>query len=433
MRVRLTFAPARVFLLCLAIFLVNGRPHPEVDTVAAPYVAWSLVRHGSFDLRAYPNLQPYLYRGGPIRVRADGAWVSMRPPGSALAAVPFVAGFAIAHDQPLRDVNMQQLGKLAGAVSVAAAAALFFVVCGRMAPSAAWPATLLFALGTCLYSVASQSLWMHGPAVFWLCAALYFLIGRGDIPRDHLAAGFALGCAVLTRPSVAFFAVATIGAFVLLRRWRGLGWLALGGLAPAILLLQYNSRQFGHALLGGYEGENWMERPPWWLGLGGLLIAPSRGLLVYSPALVLAPLGAWILLRQRWAASDATRAVLLTWLGAAIATWVFYGRFFDWLGGFSYGPRYLTETMPVLCLLFALAFERLRAGWPRRAAAALVALSVAVHAVGVFGHSGYQDWQVRHMLPDHGRSLFDLGDTQIEAHARAIVEKLGGPPRVPMP
>ena len=33
---------AAVFIVSFAIFLSNGRPHPEVDCVAAPFVAWSL-------------------------------------------------------------------------------------------------------------------------------------------------------------------------------------------------------------------------------------------------------------------------------------------------------------------------------------------------------------------------------------------------------
>src|SRR5207237_10541571 len=95
-----------------------------------------------------------------------------RPPGSALAAVPFVAPFALLRDQNLREVDMVHLGKLAAAVSVAAAAALFLVVCRRLAPAGAWPATILFALGTCMWSVASQALWTYGRATFWVRCAL---------------------------------------------------------------------------------------------------------------------------------------------------------------------------------------------------------------------------------------------------------------------
>jgi hypothetical protein len=35
-------------------------------------------------------------------------------------------------------------------------------------------------------------------------------------------------------------------------------------------------------------------------------------------------------------------------------------------------------------------------------------------------------WQMRHALPDQGRCLFSLEDTQIEAHARALIQKLPG-------
>jgi hypothetical protein len=290
-------SPVRAFLLTVLVFLANGRPHPEVDCVAAPYTAWSLVRHGSYDLRGYPSLRRYV--GGPIRVRPDGSWLSIRPPGSALAAVPFVAPMAAFRERPFGDLTMNQLGKLVAALSVAGAAAFFFIVCRRLAPPAAWPATLVFALGTCLYSVASQALWMHGPAVFWLCCALYFLTGPHNEARTgSLAAGCALGLAVLTRPTTAFFALATCGTLVIERRWRQAVWLALGGVIPALVLWRYNSVNFGHSLLGGYRDDNWADSTPLWMGLAGLLLAPSRGVFIYSPALVVAFGGAWTVVRR---------------------------------------------------------------------------------------------------------------------------------------
>src|SRR5262249_43656162 len=75
-------------LLLLGIYHANGRPHPEVDCVPAPYAAWSLVRHGSLDLRPYASLQPY--QGSCIRETADGSLVSRYPLGSTIAMVPFV-------------------------------------------------------------------------------------------------------------------------------------------------------------------------------------------------------------------------------------------------------------------------------------------------------------------------------------------------------
>jgi len=412
-----------IFVTCLLVYHATGRAQGEADTVAAPYTAFSMVRHGSLDLRYYPLLRPHL--GRVIRELADGSWISERPPGSALMAVPFMAPFAALGEQPPTDIRMDHLGKLAGACSVAAAAVLMFVICLRLVPSAAWPVTVLFAFGTCMCSVASQALWMHGPATLWLCCALYFLSrANGYVPSCRVAAGLALGLAVLTRPTVGLFALATAGALVAERRWRGLLWLVLGGAVPAGMLCLLNWVYFGDVVRGAYATDNWSHSPPLWLGLSGLLVAPSRGVLVYSPALLLVLPGTIRLIRERDDAWGGLRGVLVAWAIAAGATVVFYARWHDWRGGYCYGPRFLCETMPVLCLLFGIGYAGLRFGWQRRIAVGLVALSVAVHLLGIFGHSGHSDWNMRHDLSDDGRCLFAVEDTQIEAHARAMARKL---------
>ncbi len=419
------YPAAGIFLLCLLVFMANGRPQPEIDCVPAPYTAWSLVRHASSDLQEYSQLKGYL--GGAIRVRADGSWGSMYPPGSAWAALPFVAPVAVFRESPFRAGPMLHLGKLVAAVFVAGAAALFFLICRRLVPAAAWPATVLFAFGTCLYSVASQALWMHGPAVFWLCGALYFLT-RSNEPStaSYLAVGFALGMAGATRPSTIFFALATLGALAFERRGWALIAVVTGAIPPAIALLHDNWTNFGDPIFGGYLNENWSGSPPPWLGFFGLLLAPSRGVLVYSPALILGFAGVWRMLSGNEEATRRTRGLLVAWIAASIATLLFYARWHEWRGGWCFGPRYLCETMPVACLLFGFAYVALRRPWQRSAAVALVALSVAVHFLGVFGHSGYVAWQNRNYLPDDGRGMFSFHDTQIEAHARALLQKISG-------
>jgi hypothetical protein len=51
---------------------------------------------------------------------------------------------------------------------------------------------------------------------------------------------------------------------------------------------------------------------------------------------------------------------------------------------------------------------------------------MAVHLVGIFGYAGYTDWQLRHDFQDQGRCLFEIKDNQIEAHARAVIQKFTG-------
>lgn len=98
-------------------------------------------------------------------------------------------------------------------------------------------------------------------------------------------------------------------------------------------------------------------------------------------------------------------------------------RWYDWPGGWSYGPRYLCEIVPVLCILVALGYERLTGRSIRRIAAALIAISIGVQILGVFGRENFAGWQERHMLADQGRSLFASEDTQIDAHARAFASR----------
>ena len=87
-----------IFLIFLAVYQANGRPHAEVDCVAAPFEACALVRHGSLDLRRYPELSGLV--GFHVRELPDGSWVSARSPGAALTALPVVAPFALVADPP---------------------------------------------------------------------------------------------------------------------------------------------------------------------------------------------------------------------------------------------------------------------------------------------------------------------------------------------
>jgi hypothetical protein len=410
------------FGLFLLVFLANGRALPEIDCVAAPYMALSLVRSGTWNLHDYLELRRLL--GGPVRERPDGGWYSIRPPGSAMAAIPFVGAVALTQRAPSEE-DMYRLGKFAAAACVAAAAMLLLLVLKRLAPKAAWPATILFAFGTPLYSTASQALWMHGPAVFWLCAALYLLTRPGNCRLELLVlSGFTLGMATLTRPAAAFFVIATVASFLLQRRWRGFCALAIGGLVPAAVLFHYNVVHFGNLLLGGYDNDDWATSPPLWLGLTGLLIAPSRGLFVYSPALLFALPGVKALGESSEPSLLEARALLFAWLAAAVATLLFYARWHDWPGGWSYGPRLLCEMMPILCIFFALGYEKFADGPMRQVAVVLILVSIGVQILGVFGRENFAAWQNRHMLADQGRSLFALEDTQIEAHARAFANRI---------
>lgn len=411
---------AVVFVVCLAVYDLNGKSLPEVDVVAPPYAAWSIVRHGSPDLSRYPVLD-YLRPGGVIREARRGQWLGLHQLGNALAMTPFVAPFALAREEPLPPRQMIDLGKLAASCFVAGAVAILFLLLDRVAPAARWPATLLFAFGTTAWSVASQAFWSHAPALFWVASAMLFLLApSGRRAWASGAAGFAFGMAVLTRSTTFLLPVAVAPALLAQARWKEIAAATLGGSLPVAVLLWSNLHYFGDPLLGAYPATHLRIVDPLW-GTLGLLIAPSRGLFFYSPALIAAPAGVWMLRRRSDLGRD--RALVPALFAGALLTVTLYGAT-HWWGGWCYGPRYLTETMPIWALLFGIAYSGLPSRWYRGVAWALVGVSVFVHLAGVFGRSAYADWNRRNASDARPQYTFSLADTQIEAHARALLGEI---------
>ena len=119
--------------------------------------------------------------------------------------------------------------------------------------------------------------------------------------------------------------------------------------------------------------------------------------------------------------------MVLGWLGASVATLLLFAKWHDWSGGWCYGPRFLCETMPVCCLLFAYAYSLFRTAGNAASRLALVVLSVYIHAVGIFGHGEETDWCRRHAKWDQGRCLFELHDMQIEAYSASAFQSTRPP------
>jgi len=378
-----------------------------------------LVRHGSFDVSQYAELERYA--PGTIARLDDGRAISRVPPGSTVAALPFVAPFAAFSESPLSSGKMRRLGKLVGAVHVAGAVVLFYFVVQILAPAGARVATIVFAFGTCIFSVASQALWAHGPALFWLTLALHLLIVHEEDGAWLRFAwiGFALGMAVAMRPTSAAFGVSTIAALGWRGRWQSALAVGLGAALPCAALYAYNDYYFGHPIAGGYIDLASVWTTPFSVGLSGLLVAPSRGLFVYTPALLLVPFGLRALIAREAGGRSFARTMMLFWFGGVVASLLVFARSEWWSGQWSYGPRYLIESMPVLCGLLALAVAsaRLQSERGKRLVTVLVALSVLVHVIGVFSNDRGA-WHRRH--PDSSQ-LFELRDSQIESASRHLL------------
>jgi hypothetical protein len=153
------------------------------------------------------------------------------------------------------------------------------------------------------------------------------------------------------------------------------------------------------------SGPTFGWHPDAWLGL---LISPSRGLLVFSPIVLVTLAALPAVVRER------ARSPLFWCAAAFAAQFLLFASYSVWWGGHTYGPRYLVDVLP---LTIPLAAEAL-SGWRARtlrstlAAAALV-WSIVVAGTGAFCYP-YDAWNQTPVDVDRDhRRLWSIRDNQV--------------------
>jgi hypothetical protein len=406
-------------LACLLVYNANLRTIGAGDTLPARYLPFGIWRYGSVlldpirEMASEGNANPY--------------WIVDGRAGHSLSLYPVVLPVLIAPlylpavayldlrgwtEWRLRRAAVV-MEKLTSSLLAAAAAALLYLLLRRRAPPAdALLLALAFAFGTNTWMTGSQALWQHGLAELLLVGALLLLTGPCTTSRA-LAAGALCGLIAGNRPPDVLLAAA-LGLYGL--RWAGrrAGWLAAGAAAPLGLVLAYNVAAAGN-LAGGY---GLPDHPAFFhhgllSGLAGLLFSPTRGLLVFSPFLLLVPAALRHGLRDRGA-----RALTLALGVAALVQMLFYAKA-DWRAGFSWGPRWLTDLMPLLVWMLPPGLAALRAAG-RLAFVLAAGASMAVQAVGAFWYTGASDMAIFAVPPGPGQmsAAWDPRNTPFFAELR---------------
>jgi hypothetical protein len=403
-------------LASLVVYNANLREISSADTIATRLVPVALIQEQRLTLDRYFRDDPSL----PYWVQRVGDhYVSSYPIVPGILAVPvYCLPILALGDGSWALIN--GLAKLSASLMAALSVLFVYLAARRLAPEpAALVVALVYAFGTATWSVSSQGLWGHAPAQLFMAVAIYGLLRGGDDPRHLLYAGLAAGVMVASRPTTAVVAAALL-AYGIARHGPGGGRILAGVLvitAPVALhnLWQFGSLQGGYAKLHAthatYHGVAGAWAGSIVPGLTGLLVSPSRGLLVYSPVLLFAAGGAVLALGDR-------EVSLLRWLaGAVAASMLMLGGFSVWWGGHSFGPRLLADVLPLLALLLLPVWPHLNGSRPLRAVfALLLALSVGVQVVGAFYHPAPRslDWNTspRDVDEAHDR-LWDWKDPQI--------------------
>jgi hypothetical protein len=394
-------AAAAVALGLLVLLLSNGRPIGSGDARPTERVAASLAQEADLDLDEYPEVEdPFARTVGEHRV-------SIYPVLSAVMAAPLFA--AARAFFALDETGTAVLGKLAAALFSSLAAGVVFLTVGRRRPQEEAALTAaVFALGTSVWST-SQALWQHPAAVLFLSLAVLCLVRSDEEPAWAGRAGLPLALAVAARHADVVLA-AVLAAGIAVRRPRQVPRLLLWASPAVAFVLLYQWTYFDAPWRHGFSDSLGRFDETWGLGHAGLLVSPAKGLLVFTPVVAVAVAGMARAFRhgQRW---------LVATLGAAAAShWLLMGRWSEWHGGESWGPRLMTDVLPLLFLFLPEGLDVLP-----RVGPALAALSVAVQAVGAFAYD-YR-WERLYQRRSAGgqAELWDVARSPIVYYARRRV------------
>jgi hypothetical protein len=386
------------FLFCLIclVYLSDGRAEgPAGDSISSRYLPFSILGSGSLYLEPVKELAieglstPYW----AIKTKNDGKWASLFPVVTPLLLTPaYIPAVAFLNWRGWTKERLEAIALImerlsAAALSAGAAFFLFLALVRRGATVGnALLLTLAFAFATGTWSTSSRILWLHPLAEFLVSIVLFLLSGRAS-KTATLLAGVVVGLIACNRTPDAVLALGLVAALLI---WGRRSWwlIAIGGAIPCALTLSYNLYLFHHPA-GAWGMTGIASSPGYSLlhGIAGMLFSPTRGLFVFTPFLLFVPFGVYATFKsgKDWP--------ITVCLAAGIVGHVLVYATTDWRAGFSYGPRYMVDTLPVLIFLLAPALPAM-GRLTKTAMIAMICFSVTVEYIGVFHRTTIADQKI---------------------------------------
>ncbi len=389
-------------ICCLLLYNANGRAISAGDAIPARYLPFAILEHGTLVLdpiatvtaqgRKLPEDPQKLEGAFWMLPTSDGHRVSLYSIVLPVLISPlYVPAVVHVNRTGWTDARLDHVGrvmeKLSASLIAALSAALLFLVLRRRADTRiAVLLTVAYAFGTSTWVISSQALWQHGMAQLLIVGVMFCLTAPPTVPR-MIAAGLFCGLIVGNRPPDAVLAAA-LGAYGLFWAGRRAPLFVIASIVPVALVLFYNVTVVG-AAGGGYSllGDlSFMRTDLWWVkrGIAGLLVSPTRGLLVFSPFFLFLAL-AW----RSLPGSRAERGLTLA-MGLGVLAQLLGYAMTDWRAGLSWGPRFLTDLTPMLIWMLVPIVVAL-GRYARAGFVATVAVAIAIEAIGAFTYTSVTD------------------------------------------
>ena len=387
------------------------------------HAAYSLWTSGKIDLSEFAHL---IDDDDYQVLEIDGRLVTRYPLGAVLLAAPVVGmidfvernSSSDSEHVPMENWNLSDVQEAIASIIVASTSLLIGLIGWQLglAPRTAMLLALIAAFGTPLWSTMSRALWSHTAAALFVTGAIACLLAghehRRRIRPAWISAGVLLGLAFISRPTAAI-PVAALTALAFIWDRRSSAWVVGGGALVAVLFLLHSLQTYGTVLPPYYLPSRAGDTSAFGEALIGNLVSPSRGLLLYMPIWILSAIG----ITRLWKSHRGLAVVIVV---ASTIHWLLVSRVGEmWWGGWAYGPRLMSDVVPLLMVGLAGFLRDLRvpisrSEWVGLAlAGVLLSSSVAIQFAGAnFG--GTVEWHVTPVrIEDDSSRLWDWSDPQM--------------------
>ncbi len=413
-------------ILCAVTFLVSYTS-PVSYEFSDPYgsllTSQAILEHGTIKLDAYDK---NLIKSNQF-IRLGEHVYYLFPIGTSLYATPLVWLANLLGKDMAVYADYHVVQNVLSAITTVISCALIFAICRLYLSflySLLLSSTLVF--GSSIMSTMGTALWsINFTVVFTLLSLLLLALGhqrKADINPYFL--GFLLFSAYICRPTTSVFIIVVL----LYSLWKkplafiklAVTCLALLGIFALFCWVEYKQVLPPYYLPGRLSGSS-----TFWVAAYGNLFSPARGLLIYSPFLILTLLGSIYFFRQLY--SEPLFWVAASWLTLHM---IAISMFPHWWGGFGFGNRLMADAFSALALLTILVCKqamKMRPPWLYRVVAtSFIVLSTA----GVFinTYEGLYNvntivWNASPNIDQHPQYLFDWRYPQFLTSPQMLEER----------
>jgi hypothetical protein len=330
---------------------INSLPLQSEDILPSVFTSISIVKTGSLYLNDYyemmvskypqpddPTLTPFYLR------KVGENYLTAFPLMSSIISLP-VTFLYLSFYSNISWESIYFISHLSGAFIVALSGSLLFYIFYALLKTNLKKSLLLtfiFSFCTINLPLISQGLWQHGTVqLFFILAVIFYL------KNNPFLLFLSLGFGVLSRPTSGI-GIVIFGIFLILNYKKKIfpdfdfkywGKSIIGILIPLLFFVFYNNFFYQSISNQGYASQlenSWSGNFP--ESLIGMFLSPSKGVLIYSPILILSFLGFYYGYKKHNLVKISFWIVLVHCL--LLSKWK------HWYGGYGYGYRMVSDVIP---------------------------------------------------------------------------------------